>query len=116
MSTRAELLEQLYQCFWNDIATFESDNPMYSYIKYSDLIKLEEICTQIEEAEPPVTDLHRSFRNSGSRFDSGRGHRGGHTATVEPEHTVMRRCLAHGEQRQLVNPGKSRSLPAPAPN
>lgn len=38
------------------------------------------------------------------RFESGWEHWDGHTATVEPEQTVMRRCLAHGEQRQVVNP------------
>lgn len=51
MMTRQELLERLYQRFMNT-RTYESDQPMYSYILYTDLKDLERICEQIEKTPP----------------------------------------------------------------
>lgn len=44
-------LYRLYQKFWNEIATMESDSPKYAYIGYDDLIELEEICVEIERLD-----------------------------------------------------------------
>lgn len=46
--TRAELLEQLYDLWWNKVGLLESELPGYSLISYDDANAMEDICTQIE--------------------------------------------------------------------
>lgn len=46
---RIELLEKLFEHVWNQMCTYESDDPKYAYVSYDDLIVQENICVAIEE-------------------------------------------------------------------
>lgn len=42
-----DALLRLYDKYWNDTATYESDHAEISYISNSDLLDLEDICDEI---------------------------------------------------------------------
>ena len=46
--TRNELLEQLFDRYWNKTNVLESDLPQYGLVPNADLAELDSICEQIE--------------------------------------------------------------------
>jgi len=51
ITKRSLLLEELYQLWWEESATMDSDLPGHAYITYEDISKLDRICEQIEEID-----------------------------------------------------------------
>jgi hypothetical protein len=51
MTKREQLLEELYQVWWEESATMDSDLPGYAYMTYDAFSKLDRICEQIEEID-----------------------------------------------------------------
>jgi hypothetical protein len=47
--SRMDLLEKVFDFFWNQMETLESDNPKYAYVSYSDLNEMERLCEAVEE-------------------------------------------------------------------